>query len=355
MQTHTPKQLASMAQCTSCGNPEKTHYIDPPDCGWCPPGRQGNGGSFSPFRCMLAKEGDLSKVQFPLVVQAKLDGIRASVVDGKLVSRTLKPIPNAEIREALEHPEFEGLDGELIVGPETAPDCYRRTSSFVMAPNKTGEPWAFMVFDKWNEGRADYYARYEAAQAIVERMTWTDVPVFMVNCRHAGSLAELEAIEAEMVGAGHEGAIARVPSASYKFGRSGKLGPLLKIKRFIDFEAEVIGLYEQMHNANEATRNELGRTQRSSAKAGMVPTGLLGGLVVRALNGPSEGITFEVGTGFKRDERIMLWQAHHGTGRSGRADLIIGRVAKVKSFPIGVKDRPRFPVFLGWRDLTVDG
>ena len=32
-----------------------------------------------------------------------------------------------------------------------------------------------------------------------------------------------------------------------------------------------------------------------------------------------------------------------------------GRVAKVKSFPIGVKDKPRHPVFLGWRDMEVDG
>lgn len=46
MQTHTEEQLASMVICVNCGNPEKDHYIDPPDCDWCPPGKQGHGGSF---------------------------------------------------------------------------------------------------------------------------------------------------------------------------------------------------------------------------------------------------------------------------------------------------------------------
>ena len=45
-------------------------------------------------------------------------------------------------------------------------------------------------------------------------------------------------------------------------------GYLLKVKRFVDGEALVIGVTEPMHNANEAKTNELGRTARSHKKAG---------------------------------------------------------------------------------------
>jgi DNA ligase-1 len=138
--------------------------------------------------------------------------------------------------------------------------------------------------------------------------------------------------------------ILRDPAGLYKFGRSGKTGPLLKLKRFIDFEAEVIGVYEEMHNANVATKNELGRTSRSSAKAGKIGKGTLGGLILRAINGPAAGVEFRCGTGFDAAARAELW-----------ANPPIGKVAKVKSFPIGVKDKPRHPVWLGFRDMEVDG
>lgn len=305
------------------------------------------------FKPMLAKDGDLSKVKFPLIVQPKLDGIRASVVGGKLVTRTLKAVPNAAIRAVLERPEFEGLDGELIVGDPTADDCYRRTSSFVMSESKTGESWTFFAFDLWNEA-GGFVDRFQTLDALVSQIDWTDIPVVTVPTHECGDLAELEAREAIIVEAGYEGVIARVPDAPYKFGRSGKTGPLLKIKRFIDFEAEVIGVYEEQHNGNAAKTNALGRTERSSAAAGKVGKGTLGGLILRALNGPSEGIEFRCGTGFDAEDRRTLWSASSFEGGTERSGLN-GRVAKVKSFPIGVKDKPRHPVFLGWRDMGLDG
>lgn len=292
---------------------------------------------------MLAKEANLEKISFPLIVQPKLDGIRACVVDGKLLSRTLKPIPNAEIRETLERPEFEGLDGELIVGKATAADCYRRTSSFVMSESKTGEPWAFDVFDKWNEP-GPFTVRYAAAEAVCERQGWTSTPVFIVKGRAVETMEALEEAESDYLAYGLEGAILRDPAGSYKFGRSGATGPLLKLKRYIDFEAEVIGVYEEMHNGNEAVTNALGRTERSTAKAGKIGKGTLGGLVLRAINGPAEGVEFRCGTGFDAADRSALW-----------SESPVGRIAKVKSFPIGVKDKPRHPVWLGWRDMKIDG
>jgi DNA ligase-1 len=140
--------------------------------------------------------------------------------------------------------------------------------------------------------------------------------------------------EAAMLEAGYEGLILRDPLSPYKYGRASmKQGWMLKLKRFQDDEAEIIGVQEMMHNANEAKRDELGRTKRSSAKAGLVGTGLMGALHVRDLK---SGVEFYVGTGFDDEDRAKEWK--------------LGSIIKYKSFKIGVKDAPRHPVYLGLRD-----
>lgn len=291
---------------------------------------------------MLASEADTTKLNFPVVVQSKLDGIRACVVNGKLVSRTLKEIPNREIFDALSKPEFEGLDGEILVGEPTAVDCYRRTSSFVMAKDKTGEPWCYHVFDKWNHP-GTFWERYDNAVALVQYYARSELQLAAVPSRNVLTTSALEDYEKLAVQTGHEGVILRDPFAPYKFGRSGKNGPLLKLKRFTDFEAEVLGVYALMHNANTAKTNALGRTERSSHKEGKEARDTLGGLVLRAVNGPWEGVEFRCGTGFDAATRGALWLIAQSEG-------LEGNVAKVKAFVTGAKDKPRFPVWLGWRD-----
>lgn len=295
---------------------------------------------------MLAgKFPGVDKLRFPLYVQPKLDGIRAVVVGGKLLSRTLKPIPNAEIRAALERSEFEGFDGELIVGDPTAEDCYRRTCSFVMAEDKTGEPWSFMVFDLWN-----HPGTFTARSSILALMSAATPPYMSFltgreSMKLVRDLDELNAAEAAHVAAGYEGAILRGPYSYYKFGRGNATNcDLLKMKRFEDFEAMIVGAVEEQHNTNEAKTNALGRTERSTAKAGKVGKETLGKLVCRRWNASTqavEGPEFGVGTGFSADERRELWKIGY---------KLPGLLVKVKSFPVGVKDKPRHPVFLGFRD-----
>ncbi len=295
---------------------------------------------------MLAAKANPAKLRFPLAAQEKLDGIRCVVVDGKALTRTLKEVPNREVFAALSRPEFEGLDGEIIVGSPTAPDAYRKTASFVMAPNKAGEPWCFHVFDKWDEPALGFKARWNLAWKAVDKglIAFPGTPLELLPYVIASDGDDLEGYEAEVVAGGHEGVILRDPHGLYKFGRSSATGgELLKLKRFIDFEAEVIGVYEEQHNANEAVTNALGRTERSTKAAGKIGKGTLGGLVLRALNGPAEGVEFRCGTGFDAEQRAALWRDAACPGWEEFP------VAKIKSFPIGVKDKPRFPVFLGWR------
>jgi DNA ligase-1 len=146
--------------------------------------------------------------------------------------------------------------------------------------------------------------------------------------------------EAYLIEMGYEGMILRNPLAAYKSGRATKtMRELLKIKRFEDAEAVIIGVEELMHNENEAKVNALGLTERGHKKANLVPGGVLGALVVRDEN----GVEFRIGTGFSQAERADLWM---------KKDSLIGRIVKYKFLSVGMKNAPRHPVFLGWRDLS---
>jgi DNA ligase-1 len=226
----------------------------------------------------------------------------------------------------------DGLDGELLAGDPCAPDVYRKTVSMVMSEDADITGLNYHVFDVQCPG--PFTQRYEVARGYLNGGQEGVQLVPQVLARDADALLRLEA---EWVGKGYEGAILRKPDGPYKHGRSTrKEGYLLKLKRFADSEALVIGVTELMHNGNEAKTNELGHTARSSHKAGLVGTCVLGALSVRDC---VSGVEFEIGTGFTAEDRAELWRVPP-----------IGKLAKYKYFAGGSKDKPRFPVFLGWRD-----
>lgn len=287
------------------------------------------------FKPMLASPADLDNLRFPVYASPKLDGIRASVVGGKLLSRSLKEIPNRYVFNMLSRPLYEGLDGELIVGEPTSVSCYRDTVSHVMSDHKIFD-FTYYVFDLWKSFDKFYNRRLDL------------IPIATHDCmklvKHVQleDRAQLDAYEAEQVGLGHEGIMLADPNATYKFGRATtRGGELLKVKRFVDAEAEVIGVEEEMFNGNEAETNELGRTKRSSAQAGKVGKGSMGSLIVRDLKTKVE---FNIGTGFTAEERGFWWQ-----WLQMQDERTPKPVVKYKFFPVGVKDKPRHPVYLGMR------
>lgn len=279
---------------------------------------------------MLACEANLKSLKFPCIASPKLDGVRALVRDGVVLSRSLKPIPNRHVQLLFGRPELEGLDGELIFGDPTHPEVYRNTVSAVMSIE--GQPdVSFYVFDKWNRD----YPYSEVWHHLVYHMSTVLIPVVG---REINSMEELDDCEALYLANGYEGVMLRDPQSPYKFGRStAKEGYLLKLKRFADSEAEIIGFEELMHNTNEATINETGHTERSTKQEGLLPAGMLGALVVRDI---VTGVEFKIGTGFTAEERLKFWNL--------RATLK-GALVKYQYFPTGSKEKPRFPSFQGFR------
>lgn len=290
------------------------------------------------FKPMLAYTiEDTSKESYPAVLSIKLDGIRAVVIDGVVLSRSMKPIRSKVVQELFGKPEFNGLDGELLYGEWNAPNVFNLTTQVVMATELKPEfdkgKIAFVVFDYFLSDEV-YEVREEMAYNIVNESK--NPQVYSLSSNTVNNEAELVHFERIALEGGFEGIMKRT-NTKYKQGRSTfKEQGIGKLKRFSDDEAVVIGFEEKMHNTNEAKTNELGRTQRSQAQEGMVGAGTLGALMCEC-----KGIKFTMGSGFDDIGRKEVWE---------NKEKFLGKLAKFKHFEVGQKDSFRFPIFQGWRD-----
>ena len=289
----------------------------------------------------------LAGLSYPVMVSPKVDGIRCYINDKPLLalSRKNKPIPNSFIQQALSKEVFRGMDGELTVGSPVSKTCYNTTQSGVMSQD--GQPtFRFCVFDQIDpSGVIPFEHRYDSLVQRIDVIKYAHTHVRLVPHHYVYSVEELLAYELKMVTKGWEGIMIRSPLGIYKQGRSTLNEEILiKVKRFQDSEAEVLGAYEQETNLNEATINEVGRSKRSSHQENKIPNGHLGGFYARDL---VSGVEFEVGTfyGVTKESRKVLWDNFKGDPKS-----LLGKIIKYKFFPIGVKDKPRQPIFLGWRN-----
>jgi DNA ligase-1 len=288
---------------------------------------------------MLAgKCTDVTKLKFPVLASLKLDGVRCLVIGGKLMSRTLKLIPNNKVQELLAGLP-EGLDGELILGDPTASDAYRKTVSAVMGDGNDITGLRYWVFDNF-----EIKGGFSDRLSFVRNYSYKNTAVKPLPHVHCDCVEDLNAFEEKAVDGGHEGAMVRSLDGPYKQGRSTeKEGFLLKIKRFEDAEARIIGFEERTHNGNEAKKNAVGRTERSTSMEGLTGRGDLGALIVRGINGTYKGVEFKIGTGYDDKERLDIW---------AKRGMMMGMIIKYQYFPLGSKDKPRFPTWLGTRDAS---
>lgn len=292
------------------------------------------------FKPLLAGKFDREKIKFPVLGSPKLDGIRCVIHPEKgPVSRKLLPIPNVGLRKALASYCGAWLDGELISGAANAPNAMNATTTAVMGHEADWSQVKFYVFDRVISNMP-YDSRLAGLMNdYAERHPQQNHLVQVVRHTRLDNIDQLMAFEEQCVGAGYEGIMIRDPAGAYKFGRSTtNEGILLKVKRFEDMEGVVTDFVELMHNENDAQTDHLGHTKRSTAKAGKVPGNTLGALVLK-IQGFNEP-TVEVGSGFTAEQKAEIWK---------NRKKYLGQKATFKYQPHGVKDRPRIPIFKGWR------
>lgn len=276
---------------------------------------------------------NFNSLKFPIIVSPKFDGIRCLKIEGEVVSRTLKPIPNHFIRKTLNKILPNNIDGEIIAG-NSFQECASKIMSF------EGEPsfiyWAFdYILNSLSE---TYENRIISLKNIVENIN-SDFVKF-VETKRIDNLNELYEYEEKVLNLGYEGVMIRSILGPYKCGRSTeKEGILLKLKRFLDAEAIIIGFEEMLHNENKREIDNLGYTKRSSSKEGKIGSNTLGNFIVRDV---VSGIVFSIGTGIGLTAKLRkhIWN---------NQKRYLGNFIKYKYQPTGVKTSPRLPVWLGFR------
>jgi hypothetical protein len=234
--------------------------------------------------------------------------------------------------------EYNGFDGEVIEGNPTSAGVFNRTSSHVMSFDKPGN-LCYYVFDDVTEGtrQKPFYQRLEAVERRIREISLPDQFQFVEHVE-VNNLEELLAAEEEALEAGFEGLMLRNPVGPYKENRATFLQNLIhKLKRVTDDEATVVDFEEGFTNLNAQTRDTRGFAKRSKAQEGLVLSGTLGKFVCNY-----RGQVIRVAPGaFTHPERDEIFQ---------NQNKYRNKLLKFRFFAYGIKDLPRQPRALGWRD-----
>jgi DNA ligase-1 len=278
---------------------------------------------------------DFSVLRYPVYISPKHDGIRCLLNNGVL-SKSLKPIPNKFICDYLTKANVNLLDGELMV-----PGNFQDVTSAVMSED--GKPnFTFHVFDLISD-TVPFSERYNTLVGMIRKAR--DSRICLVPQKLIYNEKELKFYYDRFLSLGYEGIMIRTLDGPYKFGKvTPKEGYLYKLKPVETDEATIVSMVEAYHNNNEAVVNELGLTERSDDKNGLTPKGELGALLCHS----SKWGDIKIGSGFNAKQRKDIWE---------NQKEYIGKIAHYSYLPVGNKDRPRHPIFKGFRDERdmVDG
>ena len=290
-----------------------------------------------PFRPMKPPSGTLNidDVIYPCWGSIKYDGFRTAKVNGKTVLNSLRELDNLYTRRMIEDcAELEGHDGELVILPLNDSKCFNRCQSAFRAAK--GEPdFRFVVFDRVAEGSFEDRWVYWQKPTYPD---WVMVDDPILICDRP----DLDGFVETVLNDGHEGVILRQGHETYVYGRGTfKKQQLLRIKPMETAEGVIIDFECERENTNEATINAIGRSKRSSAKAGLVPKDTLGKFICMTERWGKVKIS-----GFTDEFADEVWQ------NKGK---FLGELATFAYQEIGSLDQPRLAKFKGIRgreDMT---
>lgn len=272
----------------------------------------------------------MSRLSYPVLVSTKYDGVRAIKWKDKLISRSLKLIPNKVIQELSKNiPEY--FDMEITIEGKRFNDI----SGLVRNADADITP-VFNILDIVDQD-LNYEHRLDFISARLQDTYITGVKY--IPPVSANSPAELFDTFYWSEQNGQEGICFRLSNSPYKYGRSTlREQYLVKLSRYLTSEAIVIGYEEQMENSNPALRDERGYTKHVSDMNGLVPKNTLGALIVEDIK---SNVTFRIGTGFDDKSRRFIWCNRLG---------YLGKQLTYKFKQCGMLNKPRHPTFVGWRE-----
>jgi len=274
------------------------------------------------------EDWELEKLPYPVVGSPKIDGFRC-VVDTIPLTSSMKPQPNPFIQKELSKPEYNGLDGELVLGKPNDPDAFNISTGPLR--RGYGKPdFTFYVFDSFLSSSSPYLNRW-----ILELSDFpTNYPrIIALPQEILKTPEEIIAFTDACLEQNYEGAMIRSLLGKYKQGRAtfNEMN-IFKRKPLTDAEGIIIGFKEQMTNNNAKETNEIGLTRRASNKENKTPAGTLGSLI---LENPKWKTPFSCGCGkMNHQERKALWELRKN---------FLGKKVTFKYQAYGSIDKPRQP------------
>lgn len=299
---------------------------------------------------MLARDVNEDKLKFPCYITPKIDGSFAFVQNGLLYARSLKHHENKYVTQQYSNPLFEGLRGELILGNDpVAKDLCRNTSSALRRVEGTPETslWCFdyvtpeTVNLTWLDRQCQLLLKvHELREAGFKY-------IFLIEGSRLDNIDEYIKDRNNYMELGYEGIVIRNPDSRHKEGRSSEVkADLWRWKPWATAEIKVTKLGEELKNNNEAKKNELGNTERSTHKDNLEGKNTLGYIVGTLLADLKDfagvviseaGTEVTIATGSLTEKECKYYWDN--------PDEIMSMVVEFEYMSYGLKDKPRFAQF----------
>ena len=301
---------------------------------------------------------------FPKLASYKLDGVRCEFSNGELKTRSLKDIPNKQVREKFNPiAEYTKANNIISDGEIYCPQIhFQQIISMVMTQDYTTKTsikrWAelcekyvnitreeafkylkFYCFDGVQSENYDesFISRDEYVQEV--RNKFPEL-VEEVKQHRIDNAEQVEALFEKALTEGFEGLILKDGMGRYKCGRGTvKEGLIYKVKPFEDFDAKIIGFVQGTvvdPNA-EKTTNELGRSVTSRKKDDRISVERLADFVV-AYKDTTVDVSVSSLTHVEREE---YWKIK---------DSLLGKTIEYTGMLVGSSEKPRHPVFSRFRE-----
>lgn len=210
----------------------------------------------------LPPDHDLTVLPYPILASPKLDGVRAMVQRGVLVSRNGRPISNLQAQKKFGCTNLEGLDGELTVGPPYGQDVFNKTVRVTQKRDADAGDLRLNVIDVCSESGFDLQTRLSV------RNFNGVLGVCGIKQTLIHDAAQLQDYLAAQLSKGYEGCMLRRAGAGPYMQKRSTLKEfnLVKYKPWEFSEAVILAAYPLRHNDN-VEKTSTGR--RTTAKAGI--------------------------------------------------------------------------------------
>lgn len=287
---------------------------------------------------------DMQDIRFPVYVSPKYDGVRGITnSQGVPYTRKGEDFNNVVFRDLVATLKLTDADFEIGIGKPTDKKFFARTAGWLNSdadPVPDGSTITLYVFDRVIANMT-FDERWQKNK--VKAGTWGKISIVWVPQHLVNSVEEILNLEEQYTLQGYEGIMIRgaLASGKYKNGRATmRSQELMKYKRFKEDEGVIVGFEEQRTNTNVATKNGLGHTKRSSAKAGKVPNGHMGKMIV-STPAFTKPIKIGTGRGLTKALRKEIWE---------NQEKFLGRTVTFWHQMGSSYEKPRFASFKGFRD-----